>query len=114
MSNLPLVTAIITTKNEESRIENCLKSISNQTYKPVEIIVVDNNSTDRTKEIAKKHTGKIYDKGPERSAQRNYGSKMAKGKFLLFLDADMQLQPGIIKECVNICDFQHCAGVIIP
>ena len=51
--NFPLVSVVITTKNEEKNIENCLKSILNQTYPrdKIEIIVVDNNSSDRTKEI---------------------------------------------------------------
>jgi len=39
----------------------------------IEIIVVDNNSTDRTKEIAARYTEKVYNFGPERSAQRNFG-----------------------------------------
>jgi len=39
----------------------------------VEIIVVDNNSTDNTVKIAKRFTDKVYNKGPERSTQRNYG-----------------------------------------
>ncbi|MBU4481653.1 glycosyltransferase [Patescibacteria group bacterium] len=51
--NFPLVSVVITTKSEEKNIENCLKSILNQTYPrdKIEIIVVDNNSSDRTKEI---------------------------------------------------------------
>ena len=55
-----LVSVIITTKNEEKNIENCLKSIENQDFsrEDMEIIVVDNNSTDRTKEIALKIHGK--------------------------------------------------------
>jgi len=97
----PLVSVIITTKNEEKNIENCLKSIRNQTYKNIEIIVVDNNSTDKTKEIAKKYTDKVFKHGPERSAQRNFGAKMARGKYILYLDADMILSPGVIKECVE-------------
>jgi len=58
----PLVSIVITTKNEEKNIENCLKSIVNQTYKNIEIIVVDNNSSDSTKEISLKYTDKVFDK----------------------------------------------------
>ena len=72
MSNMskimPLVSVIITTKNEEKHIENLLQSIKRQTYKNIEIILVDNYSTDRTREIARKYTDKIYLKGPERSS----------------------------------------------
>lgn len=80
----PLVSVVITTKNEEKNIENCLESISQQIYPrdEIEIIVVDNNSTDRTKEIVqsfKQSTLKLYklsdfqlfNWGPERSAQGN-------------------------------------------
>ncbi len=58
MKKNPLVSVTITTKNEEKNIENCLKSILEQSYKNIEIIVVDNNSTDKTKEIALKYTQK--------------------------------------------------------
>ena len=97
-----LVSVIITTKNEESNIENCLRSIKYQTYKNIEMIVIDNNSRDKTKEISKTYTKKIFDKGPERSAQRNYGMiEKAKGKYVMFLDADMVLSPSVVETCVN-------------
>lgn len=69
------VSVIVTTKNEEGHITNCLKNIKAQTYPQdkIEIIVVDNNSSDKTKEIAKEYTDKVYNCGPERSAQRNFG-----------------------------------------
>ncbi len=96
-----LVSVIITTKNEESNIENCLKSIICQTYKHIEIIIVDNGSTDKTKEIAKKYTNLVYDKGPERSAQRNYGVSISKGEYILYIDADMILGPFVVESCIN-------------
>ena len=102
MKNKELVSVIITTKNEEKNIENCLESIRSQTYKYIEIIVVDNNSSDKTKEIANRYTKNVFDKGPERSAQRNYGMiEKSKGKFVMFLDADMILSPSVIESCVN-------------
>ena len=103
MNNYPLVSIIVTTKREEKNIGNCLESIRKQTYpkEKIEMIVVDNNSTDRTREIAEKYTNKVYIKGPERSAQRNYGIRNAKGQYILFLDADMSLSEGVIGECVN-------------
>lgn len=121
-----IISIIITTKNEEKNIENCLKSIVEsgieiEKYRdiedrnlekksktlnlynsiPLEIIVVDNNSTDKTKEIARKYTPKVYNFGPERSAQRNFGIKKAKGKYVMFLDADMILAPTVIREAIN-------------
>ena len=48
---LPLVSVVITTKNEQKNIEKCLESIALQKYPSIEIIVVDNNSIDNTKKI---------------------------------------------------------------
>jgi len=100
---LPLISVIITTKNEEKNIKNCLESIKYQTYpqKKIEIIVVDNYSTDKTKTIARQYTSQIFNKGPERSAQRNFGVKMSSGKYVLYLDADMILSPTVIKKAVE-------------
>ncbi|MEK7450375.1 MAG: glycosyltransferase [Patescibacteria group bacterium] len=113
MKNI-LVSAIITTRNEESNIDACLRSITAQSYGNIEIIVVDNNSQDKTKKIANKYTKLVFDKGPERSAQRNFGAQRAKGDYLLFLDADMVLTPKVIEECVNKISNQAIGGIIIP
>lgn len=82
------VSVIITTKNEEENIANCLESIKQQTYpqEKIEIIVVDNNSVDKTKEIALKYTDKVYNFGPERSAQRNFGIRQARREYILSLE----------------------------
>jgi glycosyltransferase involved in cell wall biosynthesis len=78
-----------------------LKSIKNQSYKKTEIIVVDNNSTDDTKLIAREYTNKVFNKGPERSAQRNFGVSKSKGSWVLYLDADMILSRRVIEDCVK-------------
>jgi len=98
-----LVSVIITTKNEEKNIENCLKSIKAQSYPQdlIEIIVVDNESDDKTKEISLKYTDKVFDKGPERSAQRNFGVEKADGEYFMYLDADMILHQDVIRDCVE-------------
>lgn len=96
-----LVSAIITTKNSADTMEELLKSLKKQTYKNIEIIVVDNNSKDKTVDISKKYTKLVFNKGPERSAQRNYGVKKSKGKYLLILDSDMILTKKVVKECVD-------------
>lgn len=96
-----LISIIITTKNEEKNIVNCLRSINNQTYKNIEIIIVDNASNDRTQEISHQYTELVFSKGPERSAQRNFGVRMARGEFILYLDADMILSEKVIEHCVD-------------
>lgn len=101
MSNNPLVSVIVTTKNEEGHIDACLKSISHQSYKNLEIIVVDNSSIDKTKEISKKYASIVLNRGPERSVQRNFGAKKANGDYILFIDADMILGKNVVSECVG-------------
>jgi glycosyltransferase involved in cell wall biosynthesis len=110
------ISVIVTTKNEESNIENCLKSIKEQTYpqEKMETIVVDNNSTDKTREIALKYTEKVYNFGSERSAQRNFGIKQASGEYILYLDADMILSRGVIQECVDKCENKGPVALYIP
>lgn len=96
------VSVVVTTKNEEKNIENCLKSIQLQTWTNIEIIVVDNNSSDKTKELSRTYTELVFDKGPERSAQRNYGLiDIATGVYGMFIDADMILTPNLIETCVG-------------
>jgi glycosyltransferase involved in cell wall biosynthesis len=109
-----LVSVIITTKNEGHCLGDCLNSIRQQTYQNTEIIVVDNDSSDKTKEIARSFTDKVFDKGPERSAQRNLGLKKAQGNYLLYLDADMTLSGEVIKECVEKCWKENYSALYIP
>ncbi len=110
----PSVSIIITTKNEGLNIGRLLRSVKIQKYKPLEIVVVDNGSSDNTKEIAKIYTSKIFDFGPERSAQRNYGAKKSQGNYLLFLDADMELTQGVVRDVVDSAVSQNTKLIILP
>jgi len=105
-----LISVIVTTKNEEKNIEKCLKSIGEQDYPQnnIEIIVVDNNSSDNTKEIAESFCKrpaplnlKVFNWGPERSAQRNFGVEKSNGEYFIYLDADMILNKDVISDCVK-------------
>jgi glycosyltransferase involved in cell wall biosynthesis len=97
----PLVSIIITTKNEEKYIENCLKSLKNQTYKKIEIILSDSCSIDKTVEIAKKYVNKIIIENTNIAAGRNLGAKIANGEIFVFIDADAILSPNWIEEIVK-------------
>lgn len=111
----PLVSVIVTTKNEEGVLERLLTSIRDNNYENTEIIVVDNNSSDKTKNIAKKYTGKVFNLGPERSSQRNFGAKKSNGKYLLILDADMKLSKEVIYDCVGLAEHnQEIGEIVIP
>jgi len=108
MTKKTIVSIIIATKNEERILDKTLASIKKQTYPSslIEIIVVDNNSTDKTKQIAQKYTDKIYNKGPERGAQKNLGVKHSRGSILFFPDADMIMSKNLVKESVAILESQ--------
>lgn len=115
MMSQPFVSVIVPTYNSSKFLEECLESIKNQTYQNIEIIVVDNNSTDDTKEIARKYTDKVFNKGPERSAQRNFGVSESLGEYVAIIDSDMQLSPQVIEECVRkMNEDTKAVGVVIP
>jgi glycosyltransferase involved in cell wall biosynthesis len=111
----PLVSVIVPTKNSDAYLEPCLASIMSQTYKNLELIVVDNNSTDKTKEISKKYTRKVYNYGPERSAQRNVGVQKSTGQYVLITDSDMQLNPTVVSTAVETFQSnKKLKGLIVP
>lgn len=94
------VSVIVTTRNEGRDLERCLSSVRDQTFSATELIIVDNGSTDETVTIAVAYADKVLNFGPERSAQRNAGAREATGTYLLFLDADMELEKQVITEAV--------------
>lgn len=93
----PRLSIVVTTRNESKNIANCLRAFDDVRDR-VELIVVDNKSTDDTKAIAAALGAKVLDKGPERSAQRNLGWRTAQADWVIVLDADMILPRETIKE----------------
>lgn len=88
-----LISIIIPTYNQCEFLERCLKSISEQTYKNFEIIVIDNSSTDNTKSIIEKFSylplKYLLNKNKGMIAQsRNLGIKLSKGEIIAFIDSD--------------------------
>tara|TARA_B100000315_G_C14561387_1_gene580753 strand:+ start:248 stop:1243 length:996 start_codon:yes stop_codon:yes gene_type:complete len=85
------VSVIIPAYNSETMLDRCLKALSNSTCREFEVILVDDNSQDATKEIVKNFPFVRYFRnqtnlGP--AISRNLGAKHAKGKYLFFIDAD--------------------------
>lgn len=101
MKKTPLVSVIVPTYNSSQFLDACLRSIKDQTYQNIELIVVDNNSTDDTKKIANKYTHKVFNKGPERSAQVNYGVSKARGEFVYKVDSDFVLDNAVVQQCIK-------------
>lgn len=108
---------IIPALNEEDYIEDCISSIKRQTVKPYEIIVVDNDSTDKTAEIAKRLGCRVVkEKRKGISNARNKGAKVAKGDILCFIDADGVLTKDWVKEAKKVFldkEVQAADGLII-
>jgi glycosyltransferase involved in cell wall biosynthesis len=100
---MPKVSVIIPVYNAEKYIKDAIDSVLNQTYKDLEIVVVDDGSTDKTKEIVEIQRRKVVrvhvdieyiyqmNKGP--GAARNTGIKAATGEYIAFLDSDDMWMP---------------------
>jgi glycosyltransferase involved in cell wall biosynthesis len=113
METRPLVTVVVPTRNTERTLARCLESIRAQTYPAVELVVVDNESTDMTMAIAKEHADQAVTWGPERSAQRNHGWQIGSGEYLIFIDADMVLDSGIVAEVVDVFRADGRLGALV-
>ena len=111
--NNPLVSVVISTKNTERTLKKCILSIRDQSYGNIEIIVVDNKSSDATLQIAEQHADLALTKGPERSTQRNFGFSKAQGKYFCCIDADMILTPDVIFACVEKLESSNLDALVI-
>jgi glycosyltransferase involved in cell wall biosynthesis len=112
MSDEP-VSVIVPTRNSAPHIAACLESVRAQTYSPLELIVVDNQSEDATLAIAEGIADHVIVAGPERSAQRNEGARQGTGDYLLFIDSDMILEPEVVAQAVALTE-RGAGSVIIP
>lgn len=98
-----LYSIIIPTLNEEYFVPNLLSDLEKQTEKDFEVIVVDGHSEDQTSEAALKFAQKLplqffQAEMRKTSHQRNYGAKKARGKYLIFLDADSRIDPLFLEQ----------------
>jgi len=112
-----LVSVIIPMYNSENSIEETLKSVMNQTYKNIEILIIDNNSTDNSNVICQKYAKNdnrihIYiEKKQGQSFARNLGIKMAKGDFIYFVDADDVIIDSTIKTLISESNREYLIGI---
>ena len=110
----PLVSVVVPTKDVERTLRRCLGSIRSQTYPNIELVVVDNFSTDRTFDVAQELADTVVQAGPERSAQRNLGIELAQGEYILWIDADMVLTPHVVADAVDTASRSGATAVFIP
>jgi glycosyltransferase involved in cell wall biosynthesis len=101
--NEPLVTISIPTMNSGQFIGRCLEAIGNQTYKQIEINVIDGGSSDETVDIAKAHGVKeILTYGGGLLGARELGARIAHGSIMVLLDSDQILEPDAIDRAVKM------------
>lgn len=104
--NLPLVSVIIPCYNYGHFLEEAIDSVLNQTLTNLEIIVVNDGSSDPNtiailNNLDKPKTKVIHQKNLKQATARNNGIKKAKGKYICCLDADDKLEPTYLEECVT-------------
>jgi glycosyltransferase involved in cell wall biosynthesis len=110
----PKVSIIIPTYNSGATLAHCFKSIRNQSYCPIEIIVVDNLSNDTTTAIAAQWEARIIRKKSTPASARNIGIASSTGQYVFFIDSDQALSASVIAECVEKCEEEGARMVRVP
>ena len=102
MDNKPKVSIIIPNYNYAKYLRKCIDSVLNQTYANIELIIVDDGSTDNSREVIESYVDhriiKIYQENQGVSVARNNGIQIANGSYLAFLDSDDYWSPNKIEE----------------
>lgn len=106
----PLISIIVPTYNVEKYIRTCIESILAQTYRNVEVIIVNDGSTDQSLAvisdlICSHHNVKVINqKNQGLSVARNTGIDVATGKYIIFVDPDDKIMPGFVSSLYQIAD----------
>ena len=119
--NVPLVSILIPNHNRSEFLDECLGSALGQSYPNIEVIVIDDGSTDKSLEVLekyKKYIQLISTSNRGAAAARNTGMSNAKGEFIAFLDSDDTWSPDKIsiqidKILKEDCDLVYCSGNIM-
>jgi GT2 family glycosyltransferase len=111
-----MVSVLITTYNSASFLEKCLESLRQQVYRPLEVIVVDNASSDRTRDLLAKagpEVSIIYnDANIGFAAAQNQAARLATGNWLLSLNPDVVLHPDFVAKLVTTGEMDTKVGVV--
>ncbi len=114
----PLVSIVIPVYNVEKYLDRCVQSVINQTYKNLEIILVDDGSTDASPEICDGWVEKdnrisvIHKRNEGAGMARNVGIAQASGKYILFFDSDDFVDLQAVEKCVKIAE-EHTCDVVL-
>lgn len=108
MTSRPLISIIIPVYNVGEYLIRCLDSIVGQTYRNIEVIIVDDGSSDNSGEIADSYAERddrvdvIHKKNGGVSSARNAGMNVAKGDYIMFVDADDRIDLSTCERCVGV------------
>ena len=120
----PLITVVIPAYNVEKYIERCIKTVVNQTYENIEIILVDDGSPDNCPKICDKWAKKdnriivIHKENGGLSDARNAGIDIAKGEYITFIDSDDYIEKDYVEFLYNMIkedktDLSICSHTVI-
>lgn len=123
-NTLPLVSILIANYNYENYLKNCFESVLNQTYSNIEVIFSDNNSDDKSYEIAKEYQKIFKDKNiffKLMNNKRNVGSSMncalcyreAEGDYIIYLSSDDYLESTAVEKCIKIMENNKNVGAVM-
>lgn len=114
------VSIIITFYNGGKHVLDCLTSVLKTTCKHYEVIIIDDNSDDKSKQLLAKHRNnpivryKYLTSNAGISKSRNIGAQIATGNYLLFLDIDCHMEPGTLTKMVTIMENNPNIGILQP
>ena len=117
MKSKPLISVIIVNWNGESLIDDCLTTLLSQNYTSIEVLFVDNNSSDNSEKVVKKYKKvKFIQTGANLgfAGGNNYGLKYAKGTYVLLLNTDTKVSNDFLAKMVEKIESDNELGIVQP
>jgi GT2 family glycosyltransferase len=110
----PLVSVIVPNYNYAPSLPLCLRALREQTYEPLEIVVVDDRSTDDSVEVARSAGVRVIERETNGgcAAARNTGTEHARGEFLFFVDSDVAPAPDAVANAVAVLQSEPDVGAV--
>ena len=113
----PKISVIIPVYNDEKYIKKCLDSIINQTFKNIEVIIIDDGSTDKTLEMCSEYATSddrivvIHKENGGVSSARNLGLEKASGELITFVDGDDYIELNTYEKCIGLFEKESVEAV---